>query len=98
MRQKIRLLIGSLGMMVLILDSRLALTAAAQGIDICVRAVIPSLFPFFFCSGRLTDALQGLRLPCSNQIGRLLRIDPNAVPIWMIGKPFFVGNILLFSG
>ena len=85
MRQKIRLLIGSLGMMVLILDSRLALTAAAQGIDICIRAVIPSLFPFFFFSGLLTDALRGLRLPFSNQIGRLLRIDPNAVPIWMIG-------------
>ncbi|MBR6596001.1 MAG: hypothetical protein IKK72_05480 [Oscillospiraceae bacterium] len=49
---------AALGMLALILDSRTATQAAAGGIDLCIRAVIPSLFPFFLLSGFLTGNLQ----------------------------------------
>ena len=38
---------AALGMLVLILDSKTALAGAREGIDLCIRTVIPSLFPFF---------------------------------------------------
>ena len=36
-------LVAALGMGVLILDSRTALMAAGQGVDLCLKTVIPSL-------------------------------------------------------
>lgn len=50
---------AALGMLTLILDSRTATQAASGGIELCIRAVIPSLFPFFLLSGFLTGNLQG---------------------------------------
>jgi hypothetical protein len=38
------------GMMLLILDSRTSAAAAAEALEICIRTVIPGLFPFFLLS------------------------------------------------
>lgn len=38
-------------MIALILDSKTALAGAAEGVSLCIRTVIPSLFPFLFLSG-----------------------------------------------
>jgi len=50
---------ASLGMLLLILDGRTALEGASSGIDLCMKTVIPSLFPFFLLSVLLTNALSG---------------------------------------
>ena len=42
------------GMLLLILDSRQAGASARDAIDLCMKSVIPSLFPFFLLSGFLT--------------------------------------------
>lgn len=42
---------AALGMLVLILDSRTALNGASDGISLCVKTIVPSLFPFIFLSG-----------------------------------------------
>ena len=47
----------ALGMMVLILDSSTALSGAAEGINLCLRTLIPGLFPFFVLSSLLTASL-----------------------------------------
>jgi len=44
-------------LLILIFDSQTALHGAKSGIDICLNAAIPSLFPFFVLSVLLTDAL-----------------------------------------
>lgn len=49
----------ALGMLVLILDSKTALAGAVQGLELCIRTLVPSLFPFFVLSGMLTSALSG---------------------------------------
>jgi len=51
---------ASLGMLILILDGKRALEGAAEGITICLRTVIPSLFPFFVLSNVLTTSLNGV--------------------------------------
>lgn len=56
---KMRLTATACAILVLILDSRTASQAAASGIEVCIRTVIPSLFPFFLLSGYLTGNLQG---------------------------------------
>ena len=47
----------TLGMLVLILDGRTAMAGAAQGLEICMTTLIPSLFPFFVLSAMLTSRL-----------------------------------------
>lgn len=50
---------ATLGMLVLILDSRTALEGMGVGIDLCLKTLIPSLFPFFFLSILLTGSFGG---------------------------------------
>ena len=47
-------------MLALILDGRTAIDGARQGIELCLRTVIPSLFPFFVLSILLTSSLLGM--------------------------------------
>ncbi len=51
-----------LWMLILILDGKTALEGARIGIDLCLKTVIPSLFPFFVLSILLTNALSGTSL------------------------------------
>lgn len=51
-------LIAVTGFLVLIFDSNLALEGARAGVELCIKMVIPSLFPFFILSSVLTNALQ----------------------------------------
>ena len=55
--RKLSLACTALAMAVLILDSRRTMSAAADAIDLCIRTVIPSLFPFFILSIYLTGNL-----------------------------------------
>ena len=53
-------LLGSvIGMFLLIMDSRCATQSAADALDLCLKTVIPSLFPMFVLSGFLVGTLQG---------------------------------------
>ena len=52
-RKQILGLFGAAGMLALILDSRTALTGAQAGVSLCLKTVVPSLFPFFVLSGLL---------------------------------------------
>lgn len=56
-RTYIRTSLAALGMVILILDSKTAVKGAAEGIEICLNLVIPSLFPFIFLSNILTSSL-----------------------------------------
>ena len=46
-------------MLILILDSKTALRGAADGIELCLKTVVPSLFPFFVLSAALMQSCQG---------------------------------------
>lgn len=78
-----------LGMFILILDGKTALAGAQTGIDLCIRTVIPSLFPFFLLSALLTDALSGSSGSFLSPIGKLLGIPKGAESILL---PAFLGG------
>lgn len=65
-------MVAATGMLILILDSKTALNSAAEGIDLCIRAVIPSLFPFFLLSGILVGSFMGSNLPLLRPLANLL--------------------------
>ena len=79
------------GMLVLILDNQTALDGAQNGIEICLRSVIPTLFPFMVLSGLLTDAFWGERIPVLKVLGRCFCIPDGGesllIPAFCGGYP-----------
>lgn len=73
------------GMLVLILDGQTALAGAAEGIDLCIRTLIPSLFPFFIFSILLTGSLAGQSIRFLRPIGSLCGIPEGAESLLIIG-------------
>ena len=79
------------GMLVLILDSRTALSGGAQGVELCLRTVIPSLFPFLFLSGCFSAAFAGIKLKGFHRLGRAFSLPPGTeylmIPAFLGGYP-----------
>lgn len=76
---------AAFGMLVLILDGKTALEGARQGIELCLRTVIPSLFPFFLLSILLTSSFMGSSLPILRPLGRLCRVPIGAESLLVSG-------------
>lgn len=90
--EKKQLLTGSfatVGLLILILDGKTALVGAQNGIDLCLRTVIPSLFPFFVLSILLTSSLSGSSIPLLHSIGQFCGIPEGAEGILI---PGFLGG------
>lgn len=62
------------GILILILDSKTALAGAQEGIVLCIKTAIPSLFPFFVLSNLLTGSLYGIRFAILRPFAKLLSI------------------------
>ncbi len=60
-----------LGMLILILDGRTALEGARAGVELCLKTVIPALFPFFLLSVLLTSSFLGCSFALLRPLGRL---------------------------
>ncbi len=73
------------GLIILILESKTALTGAAEGIDLCMKVVIPSLFPFLILSTVLTESTFGLKLRFLRPMCSLCRIPAGAAPLLLVG-------------
>ena len=50
---------AAVGMLLLIMDSKTAISGAKDGLDLCIRTVIPSLFPFFVLSSMVVGSVSG---------------------------------------
>lgn len=79
-RNNLRLGASALAMMILILDSRAAGEAALKGVELCLRSVVPALFPFFLLSGFLTGSIGG-----SGMIGKLYRMPKQCGTVILTG-------------
>ncbi len=80
-----KILMACLATAVLILDSRTAFSGAVEGIDLCIRTVIPSLFPFFVLSILLTSYLSRTRAPILRPIGKLFGVPSGAEIMLLTG-------------
>ena len=80
---RILLLITFMG--ILILDINAAITGAQEGLELCLKAVIPALFPFFILTKLLTSAMEGESFPILRPIGKLFGIPKGAEFLLLIG-------------
>lgn len=91
LRKKLTGFLSGICIFVIILDGRTALGGASQGIDMCIRSVIPALFPFFVLSILLTGLWMGCESKLLRPLGRLFRIPPGAesllIPAFLGGYP-----------
>lgn len=78
-------LAASIGILLLILDSKTALRGAEDGLQLCIRTVIPSLLPFFVLSILLTGSLTGQNIPFLRHLGRLAGIPTGSESILLTG-------------
>lgn len=81
----IRGIVAACAMLVIILDTRTAVSSAADGIQLCLRTVIPSLFPFFVLSGVINSCLLGRKFVFLRPIGRLCKIPEGAESLLVLG-------------
>lgn len=81
----VKLFGGAAAMMILILDAGTALQGASEGIGLCVRSVIPSLFPFMILSIYLTGNLGDVSLPFSRYLRKACRIPVGSEGIFLTG-------------
>lgn len=72
-------------MVILILDASAALESAAAGVSLCVRSVVPSLFPFLVLSIYLTGNLPAGAVPILRPLGRLCRLPSGSEGILLTG-------------
>lgn len=91
MKKAVTAAAAGLGVLVLILDGQTALLGASQGLELCLKAVIPSLFPFLFLCSILTNALWGSRIPVPESVRKRLGIPRGAesllIPAFLGGFP-----------
>lgn len=78
-------ILPSFGMLILILDAKLAISAATEGIVLCLKTAIPSLFPFFYLSAILNCALLGKNIGFFRPIRKLCRIPRGSESLFVIG-------------
>jgi hypothetical protein len=84
-QQRLTALFAAMGMLILILDSKTVLSGMQSGINLCIRTVIPALFPFFLLSILLTSSLSGTNLPLLTPLANLLRIPKGSESILISG-------------
>lgn len=76
---------ASLGLLLLILDSKTVIAAAQEGLSMCLQTVIPALFPFFVLSILLTSSLSGSSMPIFTPLERWCRMPAGSGSILLIG-------------
>ena len=72
-------------MILLILDTKTALSGAKEGVLLCIYTVIPSLFPFFVVSCLINSVLLGKEIAVLRPIGKLCGIPQGAESLLMLG-------------
>lgn len=76
---------AAIAMLVLILDTRTAISGGQEGAMLCFATVIPTLLPFFFLSSLLTSTLSGSKFPCLRPLEGLLGIPEGSGTLFLIG-------------
>lgn len=84
-KQHIKSIIYSATMLLLILDAKQVVSAAAEGINICLYTLLPSVFPFIFISILLNNSLSEIKFKILKPIGKIFRLPGNAENILISG-------------
>lgn len=77
--------LAAVGSLILILDSKTALYGASEGMELCLRTVIPTMLPFFVLSLLLTGSLAGTSIPLLRPLGKLCAIPKGGEVLFLVG-------------
>lgn len=95
--QKWKALASAMGIMILILDTRTGISAAREGIELCIKVLIPSLFPFFVLSAILTGNLGGMQPKWMKKIEKWFHFPEGSGHLLIVGVlsgyPVGAGNV-----
>lgn len=91
---------ASVGILLIILDSKTAMEGAKAGIDLCIKTVIPALFPFLILTGLITGTLGGPISKIFRPIGIICNISEGTETILIMGLlgGYPVGAQAVYSG
>lgn len=81
----IQTILAAIAMLVLVLDGKTAVAGAMEGTVLCLRVVIPSLFPFLVLSSTLTAGLSGKGLGALSPLLCRCGIPSGAEPLFLSG-------------
>lgn len=84
-RNLITLLAASVIMILLIIDTNIAIAGAGEGIELCIRVIIPSLFPFFVVTSLLNSSIIGHRIPYFHHLTKMLNFPKFGDSILLLG-------------
>lgn len=77
-RNNMTAVLSAAGILALILDSRTALSGAASGIELCLKSILPSLFPFLFLCTVMADSIWGSQSTVLRFLGKKTGIPNGA--------------------
>ena len=90
-------ILGAVGMLVIILDSKTAVAGVRAGLELCLQTLIPSLFPFFVLSALVTGSLTGISITPMRWLCRICRMPLGSESLLIVGilggYPVGAGNI-----
>ena len=78
-------ILAAAAMAAMILDTKTAMLGAGAGVELCMKTVIPSLFPFLILSVLLTDCLSGTTIRIFRVLGNRCGIPAGAESILVAG-------------
>jgi spore maturation protein SpmB len=84
-KANMKLIFAAIGLFVIIMDTGSAIQGAREGIDICIRTLIPTLLPFFVISGYFCSALSGKSLPILSPILKFCGIPKGIDALLIVG-------------
>ncbi len=79
------LCIAAFSMVILILDTKTALNSALLGMEVCLKSVLPSLFPFFFLSAIINDRLLGANVALIKPVASFCKIQSGGESLLLLG-------------
>ena len=85
-RKNMTAVFSAAGILVLILDSQTALSGAASGIELCLKTILPSLFPFLFLCTVMTNSLWGNQCMLLKLIGAKTSVPPGAESLLIVAS------------
>ena len=89
--------VGTLGLLILILDAKTVTAGMLHGLELCLKTLIPALYPFCVLSMLITDAAVGRRIRFLEPIGKLFGVPKGAESLllvgWLGGYPVGAQNV-----
>ena len=84
-KKSVTMIIAAFSFLFLIFDTRGAVAGAQEGLQLCIRTLIPSLFPFFVISGFFCNVCATTRLSILKPVLRLCGMPDGSDSLFIIG-------------